>query len=56
MNHKRRRPKNRRAGCLICKPNKGNGVKSRTCGPRPGRNMLERRAKRTEREQREETP
>lgn len=22
MNHKRKRPKNRRAGCLMCKPNK----------------------------------
>jgi hypothetical protein len=28
-NHKRRRPKNRRAGCLMCKPHKGNGVKKR---------------------------
>lgn len=26
MNHKRRRPKNSRAGCLMCKPNKMNGV------------------------------
>lgn len=25
MNHKRHRPKNRRAGCLLCKPNKMNG-------------------------------
>ena len=25
MNHKRGRPKNRRAGCLMCKPNKQNG-------------------------------
>lgn len=25
MHHKRGRPKNRRAGCLICKPNKMNG-------------------------------
>ena len=25
MNHKRGRPKNRRAGCLMCKPNKMNG-------------------------------
>ena len=24
--HKRRRPKNRRAGCLLCKPYKANGV------------------------------
>lgn len=23
-NHKRRRPKNRRAGCLLCKPHKAN--------------------------------
>ena len=27
MHHKRRRPKNRRAGCLFCKPHKGNGSK-----------------------------
>lgn len=27
MNHKRRRPKSRRAGCLLCKPNKlGRGL------------------------------
>lgn len=27
MNHKRRRPKRRRAGCLLCKPNKlGHGM------------------------------
>jgi hypothetical protein len=26
MNHKRGRPKNARAGCLLCKPNKANGV------------------------------
>lgn len=26
MNHKRRRPKNRRAGCLYCKTHKANGV------------------------------
>lgn len=25
MHHKRRRPKNRRAGCLLCYPHKGNG-------------------------------
>lgn len=25
MHHKRHRPKNRRAGCLMCKPHKGNG-------------------------------
>lgn len=26
MNHKRKRPKNGRAGCLMCKPWKVNGV------------------------------
>ena len=26
MNHKRKRPKNRRAGCLMCKPYKVNGT------------------------------
>lgn len=26
MNHKRKRPKNKRAGCLMCKPNKMNGI------------------------------
>lgn len=26
MHHKRKRPKNRRAGCLLCKPWKANGV------------------------------
>lgn len=25
MNHKRKRPKNRRSGCLLCKPHKVNG-------------------------------
>jgi len=29
-NHKRKRPKNRRAGCLLCKPWKANGVSRRT--------------------------
>jgi hypothetical protein len=27
--HKRRRPKNRRAGCLLCKPHKACGAKHR---------------------------
>lgn len=27
MNHKRGRPKNQRAGCLMCKPHKMNGAK-----------------------------
>lgn len=33
MNHKRGRPKNRRAGCLMCKHNKMNGwPKHKTLG------------------------
>lgn len=28
-NHKRRRPKNRRAGCGLCKPHKRNGAKKK---------------------------
>jgi hypothetical protein len=27
--HKRKRPKNRRAGCLMCKPHKMNGAKEK---------------------------
>jgi hypothetical protein len=27
MHHKRKRPKNRRAGCLMCKPHKMNGAR-----------------------------
>ena len=27
--HKRKRPKNRRAGCLMCKPHKGNNAKNK---------------------------
>ena len=29
MHHKRKRPKNRHAGCLMCKPHKANGGKDR---------------------------
>ena len=29
MNHKRKRPKNRRSGCLMCKPWKMNGAKNK---------------------------
>ena len=29
MNHKRKRPKNRRSGCLLCKWHKGNGEKGK---------------------------
>ena len=28
MNHKRKRPKNARSGCLMCKMNKCNGAKN----------------------------
>ena len=40
MNHKRGRPKNRRAGCLLCKPHKANGIK----GTRGAKAPRERRA------------
>lgn len=49
MNHKRRRPKNRRAGCLLCKPHKANGSKCR-------HTLQERRGRISEREQRAESP
>lgn len=29
MHHKRKRPKNARAGCLFCKPHKANGACAR---------------------------
>ena len=32
MNHKRKRPKNRRAGCLMCKPHKMNGFNDEAIG------------------------
>jgi len=48
MNHKRGRPKNRRAGCLSCKYWKVNGAKQ--ANPRP----QEMRARADEREQRRE--
>ena len=47
MNHKRRRPKKQRAGCLICKPHKGNG-QSGLWAKRPG----QMRADATDREER----
>lgn len=34
MNYKRRRPKNRRAGCLLCKMHKANGADRRTVSER----------------------
>lgn len=51
-NHKRRRPKNRRAGCLMCKPHKGNGIK----GKLASQTWQERRARVAEAEQREHAP
>ena len=30
--HKRARPKNRRAGCLLCKPHKANGANDKKIG------------------------
>lgn len=32
MHHKRKRPKNRRAGCKLCKPWKVNGFKTERLG------------------------
>jgi len=32
MNHKRGKPKNARAGCLMCKPNKANGANKKKLG------------------------
>ena len=46
MNFKRGRPKNRRAGCLFCKPHKANGASSLTCNQTP----QEQRARITDRE------
>ena len=44
VNHKRKRPKNRRAGCLMCKYWKANGAKGRT----KNQTMQERRARERE--------
>jgi hypothetical protein len=44
MNHKRKRPKNRRAGCLLCKPYKANGAKGRT----ESQTLQERKARQKE--------
>lgn len=49
-NHKRRRPKNRRAGCLFCKPHKGNGTKK----TRSAQTRQELRSRMSEKEQRKE--
>jgi hypothetical protein len=41
MHHKRRRPKNRRAGCLLCKPHKANGAK----GSEEAQSLAERQSR-----------
>jgi hypothetical protein len=33
--HKRKKSKDQRAGCLMCKPHKGNGVKGTKSAKRP---------------------
>jgi len=48
MHHKRRKPKNARSGCLLCKPHKANGAKGR----RVNQTLQERVAADSEREQR----
>ena len=41
VHYKRRRPRNRRAGCLLCKPHKANGQKGRVASLRlPERRLL----------------
>ena len=35
MNHKRRKPKDARAGCLLCKPHKSNAYKDSAASRRP---------------------
>jgi len=45
--HKRRRPKNARAGCLMCKRHKANGMK----GKLENQTQQEQRARVSEREQ-----
>jgi hypothetical protein len=53
--HKRRRPKNRRAGCLLCKPHKANGIGSQKRAEyRSDRQWM--RAEAGEREQRGAVP
>lgn len=47
MNHKRGRSKDRRAGCLLCKPHKSNAQKGRE----ESQTWQERKARISEREQ-----
>lgn len=51
MNHKRKRPKNRRAGCLLCKPHKANGAK----GSAKNQTLQERRARERQSQEESET-
>lgn len=39
MNHKKKKPKNARAGCLLCKPHKMNGVGLGKLKPRDRREL-----------------
>lgn len=47
-NHKRGRPKNRRAGCLLCKPWKANGVGRKVWGEFKSKPSDERRIQQAE--------
>jgi hypothetical protein len=53
--HKRKRPKKRRAGCLLCKPHKGNGLSPESASlAGPGKQEV--RARDSEKEQLAEEP
>lgn len=41
MHHKRGKPKNSRAGCLLCKPHKMNGAKGLDCAHGPSRKVFQ---------------
>ena len=44
MNHKRGRPRNRRAGCKLCKPWKANGVRTESADGERRSDHVRRRA------------
>jgi len=48
MNHKRKRPKSSRAGCLLCKPHKKNGCHEEK--PSVARKLQVSRSERRERD------
>jgi hypothetical protein len=52
MHHKRKRPKDRRAGCLLCKPHKSNRAKDKE----ESQTLQERKARESEESQRTEMP